>query len=624
MNAAIQEDVIYFAQQSSEQIQWIVSGMTALMQDTEGKAAALQSQNWFQRMVHTITGKNKLSLDEIQQNREKLNSYMAEAVMELYRKNCIDQRVTMSLGMQLNEIYSDQLHLKQMLGAFVGELNQKIESVDNFHMLITEIEQGVYTVGSPTVNICKVLSQLDGRTLMDNRKLDIIQRGLLEKGIINRDSWLLADFCMDVLTIPMSDAGQVYLELGTIHEDFMARLIMKLMESYHFLPDMARKMKNKKSVIDTVLQSEGLDEGTALTVQEIYDSFIASKTEARARLRPISADVSSPAVPAAETTPQAPRPDIAQSGQDAVTDPEELSLDDLQKAAWQGDPESQYQLAERFFYGLDVEEDDTQAVEWYRRAAGQGHAQAQFSLGYCYQNGFGVEENSEQAIKWYYKAAELGSAEAKNRLGVCYHWGLGVPEDLSKAVDFYRQAAEQGLGVATVNIAFCYQNGYGVPEDKTQAFVLYQQALEQGYAPAKIELGHCYMSGTGVQKDLSKAKDLLEEARETDTTGEADYLLAEIIYNTFIQDEPDFDLSALDISNEIPSTSRSTLGSFVTKSAIGLGFAAVKGVSKLKGIPKLLSFLRTADGVQMVNHYKEAAQKGYEPAVEKLKKLKLL
>ena len=68
---------------------------------------------------------------------------MSQAIAELYNRNCIDHQVMLSLGTQLNEIYIDHLQLKNMLGSFVSKLNEKIDSIDNFHMLITEIEQGV-------------------------------------------------------------------------------------------------------------------------------------------------------------------------------------------------------------------------------------------------------------------------------------------------------------------------------------------------------------------------------------------------------------------------------------------------------------------------------------------------
>ena len=135
MNVATVEDINYLAQQSSGRINMILSGMTALMNDTNSKVASMESQNWFQRMVKTVTGKNKLTQSEIQQNHDKLNAYMSEAIAELYNRNCIDHEVMMSLGTQLNELYADHIQLKQMLGAFVSKLNEKIDSVDNFHML---------------------------------------------------------------------------------------------------------------------------------------------------------------------------------------------------------------------------------------------------------------------------------------------------------------------------------------------------------------------------------------------------------------------------------------------------------------------------------------------------------
>ena len=146
------EDVNYLSQQSSGDINMILSGMIALMNNTDDKVATLDSQKWFQGMIKTVTGKNKITLNEIQKNHDKLNAYMSEAIAELYIRNCIDHKVIMSLGTQLNELYANNLQLKQMLGAFVSKLNKKIDSIDNFHMLITEIDQGGYCEDSPLIS----------------------------------------------------------------------------------------------------------------------------------------------------------------------------------------------------------------------------------------------------------------------------------------------------------------------------------------------------------------------------------------------------------------------------------------------------------------------------------------
>ena len=46
----------------------------------------------------------------------------------------------------------------------------------------------------------------------------------------------------------------------------------------------------------------------------------------------------------------------------------------------------------------------------YEYAAKRGHYQAQLNLGVCYQYGIGVEKDEKQAVEWYQKAAEQGDA----------------------------------------------------------------------------------------------------------------------------------------------------------------------------------------------------------------------
>jgi len=279
MNAIPVADINYLAQQSSSKISMILSGMTALMNDTDNKVETMQSQNWFQRMVKTVTGKNKLTKSEIQQNHDKLNAYMSEAVAELYNRDCIDHNVMMSLGTQLNELYMDHLQLKQMLGAFVSRLNEKIESVDNFHMLTEEINIGIYSKYAPIVALCKIISQYDSRLIGDARKLNIVKGCLEKQNILNDKEMPLTDYLMDIIEMPMEEVGQAHLELGTIRDNFMAGIMLGTMENYHFLPDIARKMKNKNVIIQEVITRERLDASVKLSLSEIYDSLIDSKVD---------------------------------------------------------------------------------------------------------------------------------------------------------------------------------------------------------------------------------------------------------------------------------------------------------------------------------------------------------
>jgi TPR repeat protein len=58
--------------------------------------------------------------------------------------------------------------------------------------------------------------------------------------------------------------------------------------------------------------------------------------------------------------------------------------------------------------GLDVPQDDVQAVRWFRIAAEQGSAEARHILGLAYETGRGVPKDPIEAARWFRLAAEQG------------------------------------------------------------------------------------------------------------------------------------------------------------------------------------------------------------------------
>ena len=113
-------------------------------------------------------------------------------------------------------------------------------------------------------------------------------------------------------------------------------------------------------------------------------------------------------------------------------------LVDLRASAEAGDADAQTNLGYRYFIGWGVQEDDVEAVAWYRLAAEQGHAGAQVNLGVMYANGLGVPEDDVEAVAWYRLAAEQGDTTAQVNLGLVYANGLGVPENDIEAAAWYR------------------------------------------------------------------------------------------------------------------------------------------------------------------------------------------
>ena len=148
-----------------------------------------------------------------------------------------------------------------------------------------------------------------------------------------------------------------------------------------------------------------------------------------------------------------------------------------QRAAEAGDAFAQYKLA-GYHLVRGGDENDAEAVKWFRLAAEQGNAFAQGMLGYMYADGSGVAQDHAEADKWYRRAvegyrpmAEAGDADAQASLGEMYYKGRGVAQDDAEAVKWYRLAAEAGNAFAQNNLGDMYANGVGVEPDYILAYM---------------------------------------------------------------------------------------------------------------------------------------------------------
>ncbi len=165
-------------------------------------------------------------------------------------------------------------------------------------------------------------------------------------------------------------------------------------------------------------------------------------------------------------------------------------------------------------------------------AAEQGYAIAQNNLGWMYQEGKGVQQDDAEAVKWYRKAAEQGNAEAQYRLerrnisitnqtersnmntmksfskkkeipfteivkrfavgntdthcqrGMKFQIGTFFQYDVKFAKEF-QKAAEQGHIEAQYMLGLLYLLGKGVPESRYEATKWLRKAAEQGHSDAR-------------------------------------------------------------------------------------------------------------------------------------------
>ena len=280
MNYLTKGDIDYLCDKSADNLNLVLYGMTSLMEDTEEKVELLESQTWFQRMVNTITGKNKMTVNEVSRNHDKINVYMSEAIAELYNRNCIDHDIILGLGNRLNDVFASQIELKQMFGAFAEKLNKKIISIDNFHMLVTEIEQGVYSNNAnPVESICKIVSLLDERTIQDQRKLDILTRAMKEAGVVTDVEVPLTEIYSKLLYLPESEAGIIAMMFENIQSEINATIARDVLCRYYFLPERVRKMKKREAVVDNVLADNQIDPNYKISTLEFYESIVNEMIE---------------------------------------------------------------------------------------------------------------------------------------------------------------------------------------------------------------------------------------------------------------------------------------------------------------------------------------------------------
>lgn len=187
------------------------------------------------------------------------------------------------------------------------------------------------------------------------------------------------------------------------------------------------------------------------------------------------------------------------------------TFNSLKKAALQGDPEAEYQLA--WIYLKDPSISFLKSpIELLRKSAAQGNTNALKSLALMYEYGLGGVQSNEEASKLYKKAfndyakeAKQGNAEAQYNLAWMYDSGKGIEQSEQKAFQWYERSANQGFPPAQLALGIMYENGTGVEESETKAFQWYEKAAKQNNAEAQIQLAYLYKEGKGIEKSKEKS-----------------------------------------------------------------------------------------------------------------------
>ncbi len=202
-----------------------------------------------------------------------------------------------------------------------------------------------------------------------------------------------------------------------------------------------------------------------------------------------------------------------------VEEDDEEALKLAEYAASKGDLAAQNVLSEILNYlnrTLDDEGQSKSVFEKLLNLARRGNRQAQYYVGHCYRKGRGVEESKGEAFKWFLRAAKQDDGDAQYFLASCYEKGEGTDRDSVKAVIWYAKAAEKGNGHAK------YRLGELISRGQDLAVVFYFQAAYDGVDVAKYKLGYCYEFGKGIEVDLNKALKWYKEAADDKNAADDD------------------------------------------------------------------------------------------------------
>jgi uncharacterized protein len=159
--------------------------------------------------------------------------------------------------------------------------------------------------------------------------------------------------------------------------------------------------------------------------------------------------------------------------------PQELKF--LTNDAQNGIASAQYKLGMVYANGEVLQQDNEQAVNWYRLAAEQGHSESQYALGLMYVKGLGVLTSEVEAIKWFrfylgQTTIKLGQTNIQEQHTI---YGL-AKRNVIAALKILADDARNGMATAQYYLGDLYRDGIGVSRNSVLAYVWYNLSALQG------------------------------------------------------------------------------------------------------------------------------------------------
>ena len=174
--------------------------------------------------------------------------------------------------------------------------------------------------------------------------------------------------------------------------------------------------------------------------------------------------------------------------------------------AEQRDPEAMRELAEAYYLGNGIEQDDEKAFSLFEKLEElfPDDDHVWFRLGQCHMFGYGTQINYELAKDYFQKCVDLDASQAMVFLGDLYLDGKGVDKDQRKAYELYIRATNLGNPDAYYSLGMMQYFGKGIPVDKNAAISNWMKAAEMNHPQAVGNMAIAYRGGDCVEKSFDE------------------------------------------------------------------------------------------------------------------------
>lgn len=188
-----------------------------------------------------------------------------------------------------------------------------------------------------------------------------------------------------------------------------------------------------------------------------------------------------------------------------VKENEKMASQYYLRAAIAGSPGAQYKLGLIFYTGdLEMPKNEVEGLKWLLIANDQGYPV--FALLAHSHDGFSVNPSKENTnYKKLYECAldaiDRKKADDYYLLGLCFYTGHGVKASKEKAFKYFALAAKQNHPIALAHMSEYYSR----KKDYKKAYEYAEKSSKNGCSYGDVLLGDCYFNGYYVKQDYDQA-----------------------------------------------------------------------------------------------------------------------